>query len=90
LDALNTKKLRGGQLDFAILDLMLALLPNRCGYLINADSKELALLFNLKKHTGAKSNAIRANSMSAAVKAAGRSNEFGAGVRSDRCPMLCL
>jgi hypothetical protein len=38
------------------------------GYLINADSKELALLFNLKKHTGAKSNAIRANSMSAAVK----------------------
>jgi len=68
LDALNTKKLRGGQLGFAILDLMLALLPNRCGYLINADSKELALLFNLKKHTDAKSNAIRANSMSAAVK----------------------
>jgi len=68
LDALNTKKLPGGQLGLAILDLMLALSPNRCGYLINADSKELALLFNLKKHTGAKSNAIRANSMSAAVK----------------------
>jgi len=68
LDALNTKKLRGGQLGFAILDLMLALLPNCCGYLMNADSNELALLFNLKKHTGAKSSAIRANSMSAAVK----------------------
>jgi|GraSoiStandDraft_29_1057270.scaffolds.fasta_scaffold1962116_2 hypothetical protein len=47
---------------------MLALLPNRYGYLINADSKELAPLFNLKKRIGAKSNAIGANSMSAAVK----------------------
>jgi hypothetical protein len=47
---------------------------------MNAGSKELAPLCNLKKRTGTKWNAIRANSMSAAVKDAGRSmvDEFGA------------
>ena len=35
---------------------------------MKAGSKELAPLFNLKKRTGAKWNAIGANSMSAAVQ----------------------
>jgi hypothetical protein len=35
---------------------------------MNADSKGLAPLFNRKKRTDAKSNAIRANSMSAAIQ----------------------
>jgi hypothetical protein len=35
---------------------------------MNADSKGLAPLFNLKKRTGTKWNAISANSMSAAIQ----------------------
>jgi len=41
---------------------MLTLLPNRWGYVMKAGFKELAPLFNLKKRTGTKWNAIGANS----------------------------
>jgi hypothetical protein len=56
LDALNTNKLPGGQLWFCDIGFNASIISEPLCYLINDDSKELALLFNLKKRTGAKSN----------------------------------